>query len=186
MQQVTWRRQEIIMCVKVSCRLVFGMDHEGTNSCNICRLERSQHRVLHQRSAYSLILPISIDRQPCQQHDGNRMSGQPFLHSLRSLFLFHEADGQRVIAHDGVIHQTDVGLRSPTLLVLECVLVKKAIEFVPATIEHIHGVMPLKFFDRPGQRFTDGVDEGAASKNPGSVKRRCIRGRARVGASRAA
>lgn len=46
MQRVAWRRKEIQMRVKASRRLVFGMDHESTNSCNIRRLERSKHRVL--------------------------------------------------------------------------------------------------------------------------------------------
>jgi len=35
------------------------------------------------------------------------------------------------------------------------VSLKKAIELLPATIERINGVMPLKFFDCPDQRFSD-------------------------------
>ncbi|WHZ29144.1 MAG: hypothetical protein OJF51_003945 [Nitrospira sp.] len=65
-------------------------------------------------------------------------------------------------------------------------LFEKAIEFVPATIERLNGLMPPKFFDSPGQRFSAGAEEVSASKNPSTVKRRCIRGMWRVGASRAA
>jgi hypothetical protein len=42
---------------------------------------------------------------------------------------------------------------------LECVLLEKAIEFVPTTIEWFNGVMLLNFFDRSGQRFSDAVKE---------------------------
>lgn len=58
--------------------------------------------------------------------------------------------------------------------------------FVPATIERLNGVIPPKFFNSPGQRFSAGAEDVSTSKNPGSVKRRCIRGLWRVGASREA
>src|SRR5574340_1203277 len=46
--------------------------------------------------------------------------------------------------------------------------------------------MRLKFLDPSTQRFALALATGAASKKPGSVKRRFIRGRGRVGASSAA
>ena len=60
------------------------------------------------------------------------------------------------------------------------------IEFVPAKIERLNDVMPPKFFYSRGQRFSADAEEGSMSKNPGSVKRRCIPGSVRGGVSRAA
>src|SRR5262245_19382873 len=64
---------------------------------------------------------------------------------------------------------------------------QEPIEFLSTTIEHINGVVPSKLFDSRRQRLslaTGGTR--VLSKNPGSVSRRCIRGRGRVGASSAA
>ncbi|CAI4032295.1 hypothetical protein DNFV4_02724 [Nitrospira tepida] len=61
MQGISWRRKEIEAPVKFSGRLIFGMDHQGTNSCNVGSLESPEHRVLQQSSTDPLFLPAEID-----------------------------------------------------------------------------------------------------------------------------
>ncbi|GIW54456.1 MAG: hypothetical protein KatS3mg082_0860 [Nitrospiraceae bacterium] len=46
MQVISRRREEIEAFVKCSGRLIFGMDHQGTNSCNVGSLKSPEHGVL--------------------------------------------------------------------------------------------------------------------------------------------
>lgn len=114
------------------------------------------------------------------------MLGWPFLYSFWGLILLDRTHRQRVVADQGFVGQSHIGLRSATLLILQRVFLQKAIERIMATIEGFDGVMELKFFDASCQRLTGEPEVGAASKKPGAVSRWCIRGRGRVGASSAA
>lgn len=46
MQRISRRRKEIEAPVKLSGRLIFGMNHQGTNPCNVGGLESPKHGVL--------------------------------------------------------------------------------------------------------------------------------------------
>ncbi len=46
MQRISWRRDKIEAFVKFSGRLIFGMDYQGTTSCNVGSLESPEHGVL--------------------------------------------------------------------------------------------------------------------------------------------
>jgi len=46
MQGISRRREEIEAFVKFSDRLIFGMDYQGANSCNVGSLECPEHGVL--------------------------------------------------------------------------------------------------------------------------------------------
>lgn len=35
MQRIRWRRKEVKAFVKIFGYIIFGVDHQGTNSCNV-------------------------------------------------------------------------------------------------------------------------------------------------------
>jgi len=79
---------------------------------------------------------------------------QPFLHSLWGLFLLYRAHSESVVADNRFIGQPYIGLRPSALLIVESVLPEKVIESLLSTVECFNGVMRLKFFDAPRQRFS--------------------------------
>lgn len=82
------------------------------------------------------------------------MLRQPLLHSLWGMFLLDRAHSERVVTDHRFIGQPYIGLRPSAVLIVEGVLLEKAIEsFLPA-VECFNGVMRLKLFDAPHQRFS--------------------------------
>nr|WP_254066597.1 hypothetical protein [Acidisoma sp. S159] len=47
------------------------MDEQSRDTCEFTGLQRSQNRVTQKPATYAPTLPISIDRQPPDNHDGN-------------------------------------------------------------------------------------------------------------------
>ncbi len=46
MQRISWRREEIEAFVKLSGSIIFCVDYQGANSCNVGSLESPEHGVL--------------------------------------------------------------------------------------------------------------------------------------------
>lgn len=82
------------------------------------------------------------------------MLRQPLLHSLWGMFLLYRAHRESVVADHRFIGQSYIGLRPSAVLIVEGVLLEKAIERVLSTVECFHGMMRLKLFDAPRQRFS--------------------------------
>ncbi|CAI4032296.1 hypothetical protein DNFV4_02725 [Nitrospira tepida] len=82
------------------------------------------------------------------------MLGQPLLHSLWGMFLLYRAHSESVITDHRFIGQPYIGLRPSAVLIVEGVLLEKASESFLSTVECFNGVMRLKLFDAPRQRFS--------------------------------
>ncbi len=81
------------------------------------------------------------------------MLRQPLLHSRWGMFLLYRAHRESVVADHRFIGQPYIGLRPSAVLIVGGVLLEKAIGSVLSTVECFNGVMRLKLFDTPGQRF---------------------------------
>ena len=73
MEWIAGRRNEIEMLVEIFGLVIFGMDHDSSDSCNISRLKSPQHRIFQQPSTNLLFLPVTVYRKPSKQHDRNGM-----------------------------------------------------------------------------------------------------------------
>lgn len=82
------------------------------------------------------------------------MLRQSLLHSLWGMCVLYGAHSESVVADHRFIGQPYIGLRSSAVLIVEGVLLEKAIERFLSTVECINGVMRLKLFDAPRQRFS--------------------------------
>lgn len=173
---------EIELFVKPSRFLVFRVDGEGAYARDVGGLERALHGVFQQSFPNALAVPAAMHGETCEQHDGDRVTRQPFGEAPGRVFTGHLADRQRVIADDSIADEADVGLRGPGLLVLPCVAQEIPVQFLPAAVKSFNAVIGPEFFNAAfrAQRF------GPASKNPGSFRSRSRTGRGRGGASSAA
>ncbi len=82
------------------------------------------------------------------------MLRQPLLHSLWGTLLLYRAHSESVVTDNCFIGQTDIGLRPSAVLIVKGVLLEKAIEGFQSAVESFNGVMRLKLFDAPRQRFS--------------------------------
>ena len=110
MQWICGRSYEVKLFVVTTRSVVFGMDGQRANSCEIGCLQGAQDRILHQRTADSSLLPFAVNRQPGKQHDRNRMPRQPFLYPLRRIRVFHLPDCKAVIADNHAIDNANICL----------------------------------------------------------------------------
>ena len=89
--------------------IIFRVDHEGANSCNVGGVKCPEHGIFQQRSTDPFALPMRIYGESCEQHNGNRVMREPFDHSFWCLFILNRPDRKGVITYNGLISQPHVG-----------------------------------------------------------------------------
>ncbi len=144
---VAWERGEAEVFVKCPGFVVFGVNRECTDAGDVRGLQGTLHRVFQQPGAEAFALPGRGNGKACEEHDGNGMPGEAFDQPLGRGDIFDLADDKRVVADDGVVGDSDVGLRRSCLLVLKSVASEKAVECFPAAIEFIDSVAALQLFN---------------------------------------
>ena len=70
---------------------------------DVCRLQRSKHRVLEQSRTNSFTLPRNCDGETRQQHNRHRMTGQTFRQAFGSVVIVNLPDDKRGIPNDLLI-----------------------------------------------------------------------------------
>ena len=66
------------MLVKGFGLVIFGMNRECPNTSDVRRLYRSLHGILEQAAPEAVALPRGCDKEPRQEHDGNRVTDEAF------------------------------------------------------------------------------------------------------------
>ena len=101
------------MLVEASGVLVLGVDGEGgmpamSAACSV-RCIASFSRPAPRPPP----LPSETHGEPGEQHDGNRMTGQPLAQPSGCVVVSHFAHRKRVVAHDRLFGKRDVSLGVP-------------------------------------------------------------------------
>ena len=116
-------------------------------------LKRTHHRVFEKTGAEPLALPGDRNRKTSKQHDRHGMPGQALRQTLGRVVIFNLTYDKRVIADDLLIQQGDIGLRSPRLLVLQCVT-DQAIKSFTTAVKRVDGVTKYELLN-PGRGHLD-------------------------------
>ena len=141
---------EIKFLVEAPGLLILRMHREGADAGNVGRLDGALHRVPQKRLPDALALRAPIHRKTRKQHDRHRMARQSFGETLGRFLAGNLADGEGVIANDGIPHQADIGLRGSRLLVRPGESQQIPVEFLPAAVKSLNRVIGAELFNAAG------------------------------------
>lgn len=140
------RGDEIEFLVEAAGLLILRMHREGPDAGDVGRLDGALHGVPQERLPDSLPLPTAIHRQARKQHDRQWMARQPLGEALRRFLASDLADGERMIADDGIFHQPDISLGRSGLLVRPSVSQQIPVEFLPAAVKAFRVMIGAELF----------------------------------------
>ena len=92
----------------------------GAKAGNVCNLNRSTQSI--QKQAFSEPLPVKrmVDAKPRQQHDRDCVPGEALFHPHRRIVVGNAANGEAVVAGNGVLCERKVGRCAARCLVGYC------------------------------------------------------------------
>ena len=140
-----WAEPEVF--VKRPGFVVLGVNRERANTGNVRGLQSSLHRVLEHPGSQAFALPRRRDGEAREEHDGNWVTREALDQTLGSRGILHLADDQRIVANHRFTGERDVGLRSPGLLILECIPREKPVESFPAAIKFVDCMAAQQLFN---------------------------------------
>ena len=135
------------MLVEPTGLVVLGVNGKGANSGDFRSLNGAQHCVFQESGPKPPALERDRNCKTGQQHDGDRVPGQPFGQALGSIVVIDLPHNQRVVDGDLLIRECHIGLWSSCLTVLKGETNQKPVESLVAAVESIHRVMALKPLD---------------------------------------
>ncbi len=168
---------EFPRCVPLPRSLILGVNQEATNACYVSSLCGAQQRVFEQCLAQSFPQVMTIDGQPCQDHDRHRMLGQALHDTCWSILRINASDRQTVEAHYLCTKAAHVGLGTVGFLVNEGIALQKLVEWRLPAVEAFRRIRRRELAN-PFIRCTQ-------PRTPGSVSSFFKRGLACTGRSSA-
>ena len=138
---------EIESFVEYPSVVVFGMDKDRANSCDLRCLDGSTHGVFQQARSNTTTLPVLACSKSREQHDRNGVPRETFLQAYCSSVMFYISRRKRVVPHYFAIGKCHICLSTICRLVLERKTDQELIELFLTTIELTDLMLAGKFLN---------------------------------------